>query len=114
MIKWDNYLISNTIEQGTLMEYQQKRVFHVFLILMVLCIPAYTCMISFPNKLYYYFNGALFILAALFTTAYFTKKNEAEHRFLFYSDFNTCRNRHRDYLLFHDRRIPLSKIADYG
>ena len=74
MIKWDNYLISNTIEQGTLMEYQQKRVFHVFLILMVLCIPAYTCMISFPNKLYYYFNGALFILAALFTTAYFTKK----------------------------------------
>ncbi len=83
MIKWGNYLISNTIEQGTLMEYQKKRVLHVFLILMVLCIPAYTSMISFPNKLYYYFNGALFILAALFTTAYFTKKMKLNTAFYF-------------------------------
>lgn len=69
-----NILISNSIEQGTLIEYQQKRVFHVFLILLALCIPAYTFTISFPDKLYYYFNGTLFILSLLFTIAYFTKK----------------------------------------
>lgn len=53
MFKWYNYIISNSIEQGTLMEYQQKRVFHVFLVLLALCIPAYMYMISFPNKIYY-------------------------------------------------------------
>lgn len=78
-----NILISNSIEQGTLIEYQQKRVFHVFLILLALCIPAYTFTISFPDKLYYYFNGTLFILSLLFTIAYFTKKIKLNTAFYF-------------------------------
>ena len=83
MIKWSNYLISNSIEEGTLMEYQQKRVFHVFLLLLALCIPAYTWTISFPNKLYYFFNGALFISVVLFATAYFMKKIRLNTAFYF-------------------------------
>ena len=83
MFKWYNYIISNSIEQGTLMEYQQKRVFHVFLVLLALCIPAYMYMISFPNKIYYYLNGALFIATILFVIAYFTNKIKLNTAFYF-------------------------------
>ena len=83
MFKWYNYIISSSLEQGTLMEYQQKRVFHVFLVLLALCIPAYMYMISFPNKIYYYLNGALFIATILFVIAYFTNKIKLNTAFYF-------------------------------
>lgn len=47
-------IIDNSIEEGGLMGYQQKKVFLLFLAIVYLCIPTYTFSLPFPDKLYYY------------------------------------------------------------
>lgn len=43
--------IDNSIEEGTMMEHQQKNVFVLFLGIVFLCIPTYTFSIPFPGTL---------------------------------------------------------------
>lgn len=67
-------LIDNSIEEGTIMEHQQKNVFLLFLGIVFLCIPTYTFSIPFPGTLYYYMNAIQFAALVVFTTLYSTKK----------------------------------------
>lgn len=67
-------LIDNSIEEGTIMEHQQKNVFLLFLGIVFLCIPTYTFSIPFPGTLYYYMNAIKFAALVVFTTLYSTKK----------------------------------------
>ena len=66
--------IDNSIEEGTMMEHQQKNVFVLFLGIVFLCIPTYTFSIPFPGTLYYYMNAIQFAALLVFTILYFTKK----------------------------------------
>lgn len=86
-------LIDNSIEEGTMMEHQQKSVFLLFLGIVFLCIPAYTFSIPFPETLYYYMNAIQFAALVVFTTLYSTKKiniNTAFSSILIVIHIETC------------------------
>lgn len=85
--------IDNSIEEGTMMEHQQKNVFLLFLGIVFLCIPTYTFSIPFPGTLYYYMNAIQFAALVVFTTLYFTKKiniNTAFSSILIVIHIETC------------------------
>jgi hypothetical protein len=67
-------VIDNSIEEGSMMEHQQRNVFLLFLIIVFLCIPTYTFSIPFPDGLYYYLNGLQFLTLITLTGLYFTKR----------------------------------------
>lgn len=67
-------IIDNSIEEGSLMGYQQKKVFLLFLAIVYLCIPTYTFSLPFPDKLYYYLNATQFAALLSLTILYFTKQ----------------------------------------
>ena len=74
--------IDNSIEEGTMMEHQQKNVFVLFLGIVFLCTPTYTFSIPFPGTLYYYMNAIQFAALLVFTILYFTKKININTAFL--------------------------------
>lgn len=67
-------IFDNLIEEGSLMGYQQKKVFLFFLAIVYLCIPTYTFSLPFPDKLYYYLNATQFAALLSLTILYFTKQ----------------------------------------
>lgn len=85
--------IDNSIEEGTMMEHQQKNVFVLFLGIVFLCIPTYTFSIPFQGTLYYYMNAIQFAALLVFTILYFTKKiniNTAFSSILIVTHIETC------------------------
>lgn len=86
-------IIDNSIEEGSLMGYQQKKVFLLFLAIVYLCIPTYTFSLPFPDKLYYYLNATQFAALLSLTILYFTKKiktNTAFSAILFLTHIEIC------------------------
>ncbi len=86
-------LIDNSIKEGTMMEYQQKNVFFLFLGIVFLCIPTYTFCIPFSETLYYYMNAIQFAILVVFTILYFIKKiniNTAFSSILIVIHIETC------------------------
>lgn len=86
-------IIDNSIEEGSLMGYQQKKVFLLFLAIVYLCIPTYTFSLPFPDKLYYYLNAAQFAALLPLTILYFTKQIKANTAFstiLFLTHIEIC------------------------
>lgn len=43
-------------EREMIITYQQKRVFHLSLLMLVLCAPIYIYSVPFPNEQFYYIN----------------------------------------------------------
>lgn len=56
------------------MEFQQRQVFSLSLVLLYLCVPVYALTIPLPNANYYYLNGALLTFTSLVAIGYFTKR----------------------------------------
>ncbi|NMW76412.1 LuxR C-terminal-related transcriptional regulator [Phocaeicola vulgatus] len=86
-------IIDNSIEEGSLMGYQQKKVFLLFLAIVYLCIPTYTFSLPFPDKLYYYLNATQFAALLSLTILYFTKQiktNTAFSAILFLTHIEIC------------------------
>ena len=54
--------------------YQQKRVFHLSLLMLVLCAPIYIYSVPFPNEQFYYINSVLFLFIIMCTLAYLKKR----------------------------------------
>lgn len=54
--------------------YQQKRVFHLSLLMLALCAPIYIYSVPFPNEQFYYINSVLFLFIIMCTLAYFKKR----------------------------------------
>lgn len=46
-------LVSNSIEEGSLMEFQQRQVFSLSLVLLYLCVPVYALTVPLPNANYF-------------------------------------------------------------
>lgn len=86
-------MTQNHIEEGSLMEYQQKQVFLLCLVILFICIPVYAMTIPFPNSNFYYMNGLVLAIASLLTLAYFTgrmKLNTAFSGILFAIQLEIC------------------------
>ena len=60
-------------EREMIITYQQKRVFHLSLLMLVLCAPIYIYSVPFPNEQFYYINSVLFLFIIMCTLAYFNK-----------------------------------------
>ncbi len=58
-------------EREMIITYQQKRVFHLSLLMLVLCAPIYIYSVPFPNEQFYYINSVLFLFIIMCTLAYF-------------------------------------------
>ena len=61
-------------EREMIITYQQKRVFHLSLLMLVLCAPIYIYSVPFPNEQFYYINSVLFLFIIMCTLAYFKKR----------------------------------------
>lgn len=59
-------------EREMIITYQQKRVFHLSLLMLVLCAPIYIYSVPFPNEQFYYINSVLFLFIIMCTLAYYT------------------------------------------
>lgn len=62
-------------ESEMIITYQQKRVFHLSLLMLVLCAPIYIYSVPFPNEQFYYINSVLFLFIIMCTLAYFNLNN---------------------------------------
>jgi len=60
-------------ESEMIITYQQKRVFHLSLLMLALCAPIYIYSVPFPNEQFYYINSVLFLFIIMCTLAYFNK-----------------------------------------
>lgn len=58
-------------EREMIITYQQKRVFHLSLLMLALCAPIYIYSVPFPNEQFYYINSVLFLFIIMCTLAYF-------------------------------------------
>lgn len=58
-------------ESEMIITYQQKRVFHLSLLMLALCAPIYIYSVPFPNEQFYYINSVLFLFIIMCTLAYF-------------------------------------------
>lgn len=67
-------LVSNSIEEGSLMEFQQRQVFSLSLVLLYLCVPVYALTVPLPNANYFYLNGGLLTFTSLVAVGYFIKR----------------------------------------
>lgn len=56
------------------MEFQQKNVFYLTLVMLYLCIPVYALTVPFPNTNFYFMNGILLLISGSITAGYFLKK----------------------------------------
>ena len=61
-------------ESEMIITYQQKRVFHLSLLMLALCAPIYIYSVPFPNEQFYYINSVLFLFIIMCTLAYFKKR----------------------------------------
>lgn len=61
-------------ESEMIITYQQKRVFHLSLLMLALCAPIYIFSVPFPNEQFYYINSVLFLFIIMCTLAYFKKR----------------------------------------
>ncbi len=61
-------------EREMIITYQQKRVFHLSLLMLALCAPIYIYSVPFPNEQFYYINSVLFLFIIMCTLAYFKKR----------------------------------------
>lgn len=61
-------------EREKIITYQQKRVFHLSLLMLALCAPIYIFSVPFPNEQFYYINSVLFLFIIMCTLAYFKKR----------------------------------------
>ena len=82
-------------EREMIITYQQKRVFHLSLLMLVLCAPIYIYSVPFPNEQFYYINSVLFLFIIMCTLAYF----KSDHDLFHYTDSHTYRDFYRDNLL---------------
>lgn len=71
VFKW---IIDNSIEEGSVMEYQQKKVFYLFLGAVFLCTASYIFSMPLPDTIFYCMNATKFLVLLLFTILYFIKK----------------------------------------
>ena len=83
-------------EREMIITYQQKRVFHLSLLMLALCAPIYIYSVPFPNEQFYYINSVLFLFIIMCTLAYFSK---SDHDLFHYTDSHTYRKFYRDNLL---------------
>lgn len=61
-------------ESEMIITYQQKRVFHLSLLMLALCAPIYIYSVPFPNEQFYYINSVLFLFIIMCTLAYLKKR----------------------------------------
>lgn len=85
-------------ESEMIITYQQKRVFHLSLLMLALCAPIYIYSVPFPNEQFYYINSVLFLFIIMCTLAYL-KKSKSDHDLFHYTDSHTYRDFYRDNLL---------------
>lgn len=86
-------------EREMIITYQQKRVFHLSLLMLVLCAPIYIYSVPFPNEQFYYINSVLFLFIIMCTLAYFKKRVNLDHDLFHYTDSHTYRDFYRNNLL---------------
>ena len=63
-----------TKKKEMIITYQQKRVFHLSLLMLALCAPIYIYSVPFPNEQFYYINSVLFLFIIMCTLAYFKRE----------------------------------------
>lgn len=85
-------------ESEMIITYQQKRVFHLSLLMLALCAPIYIYSVPFPNEQFYYINSVLFLFIIMCTLAYL-KESKSDHDLFHYTDSHTYRDFYRDNLL---------------
>lgn len=56
------------------MEFQQRQVFSLSLVLLYLCVPVYALTVPLPNANYFYLNGGLLTFTSLVAVGYFIKR----------------------------------------
>ena len=71
--------------------YQQKRVFHLSLLMLALCAPIYIYSVPFPNEQFYYINSVLFLFIIMHSL-YFKKESKSDHDLFHYTDSHTYRD----------------------
>ena len=86
-------------EREMIITYQQKRVFHLSLLMLALCAPIYIYSVPFPNEQFYYINSVLFLFIIMCTLAYFKKESKSDHDLFHYTDSHTYRDFYRNNLL---------------
>lgn len=93
--------IDNSIEEGTMMEHQQKNVFVLFLGIVFLCIPTYTFSITIPRNtvLLYECDSVCGIVGIYYTLLH--KENQYQYSVFFHLNRYTYGNKYRNHLLFY-------------
>lgn len=81
-------------ESEMIITYQQKRVFHLSLLMLALCAPIYIYSVPFPNEQFYYINSVLFLFIIMCK-----KESKSDHDLFHYTDSHTYRDFYRDNLL---------------
>lgn len=86
-------------ESEMIITYQQKRVFHLSLLMLALCAPIYIYSVPFPNEQFYYINSVLFLFIIMCNSRLFKKESKSDHDLFHYTDSHTYRDFYRDNLL---------------
>lgn len=63
-----------SIEEGTMMEQQQRKIFHLSLVILFVVVLVYAFTLPFPNRHFFYLNGLTLLFTLLLVIGYFTRR----------------------------------------